>query len=105
MERSTSASSKVQGYDLARLCFVEFAMIYGNDWFVAPLDVDTGSFINVIELAYTTTFGDRFVVPPADDRGRSGRFRLFEISQAGSEETLRGLCIPPTTRPRSKGVR
>ena len=94
---------EVQGYDLARLCFIEFAMIYGNDWFVAPVDVDSGSFINVTELAYTTTFGDRFVVPPADDRGRTGRFRLFEISETGSEETLRGLCIPPTARTTLEG--
>lgn len=94
---------EVQGYDLARLCFVEFAMIYGNDWFVAPLDVDSGSFINVTELAYTTTFGDRFVVPPADDRGRSGRFRLFEISHVDSDETLRGLCIPPSALTTQEG--
>ena len=94
---------EVQGYDLARLCFVEFAMIYGNDWFVAPLDVDSGSFINVTEIAYTTTFGDRFLVPPADDRGRTGRFRLFEISEAGSAETLRGLCLPPTARATLEG--
>jgi hypothetical protein len=94
---------EVQGYDLARLCFVEFAMIYGNDWFVAPVDVDSGSFIDLIELAYTTTFGDRFIVPPADDDGRSGRFRLFEISESGSDQTLRGLCVPPTARTTLEG--
>ena len=48
-------------------------MIYGNDWFVAPVDVDSGSFIDLIELAYTTTFGERFIVPPADDEGRNVR--------------------------------
>lgn len=89
---------EVQRHDLARLCFVEFAMIYGNDWFVVPVDAETGSFTTVTELAYTTTFGDRFVVPPADDRGRTGRFRLFEIGTKGTEETLRGLFIPPTAR-------
>jgi hypothetical protein len=94
---------EVQGYDLARLCFIEFAMIYGSDWFVAPVDVESGSFINVTEFAYTTTFGDRFVVPPADDHSRSGKFRLFEISETGSDATLRGLCIPPTARTTLEG--
>jgi hypothetical protein len=89
---------EVQRYDLARLCFVEFAMIYGSDWFVAPMDVKAGSFVQITELAYTTTFGDRFVVPPADDGARTGRFRLFEMTTAGSEETLRGLFIAPTAR-------
>ena len=89
---------EVQRYDLARLCFVEFAMIYGSDWFVAPVDVDAGSFTQVTELTYTTTFGDRFVVPAADDRARTGRFRLFEISRADSDESLHGLFIAPTAR-------
>jgi hypothetical protein len=74
----------VQRHDLARLCFIEFAMIHGNDWFVVPVDVETGSFSTVTRLEYTTVFGDRFVVPPADDRGRSGRFRLFGLSTSGS---------------------
>ncbi len=89
---------EVQRYDLARLCFVEFAMIYGSDWFVAPVDVDAGSFVQVTELAYTTTFGDRFIVPAADDGARTGRFRLFEISRTDSDESLHGLFIAPTAR-------
>jgi hypothetical protein len=94
---------EVQPHDLARLCFVEFAMIYGNDWFVVPVDVDAGSFATVTELAYTTTFGERFVVPPADDNGRTGRFRLFEIDAIGSDRTLNGLFLPPATRGTAEG--
>jgi hypothetical protein len=89
---------EVQRYDLARLCFVEFAMIHGNDWFVVPLDAEVGSITTVTRLEYTTTFGDRFVVPPTDDRGRSGRFRLFGLSTIGSDETLEGFFVPPATR-------
>jgi len=88
----------VQRHDLARLCFIEFAMIHGNDWFVVPVDVETGSFSTVTRLEYTTVFGDRFVVPPADDRGRSGRFRLFGLSTSGSPETPAGFFVPPAAR-------
>jgi hypothetical protein len=42
-------------------------------------------------------------VPPADDHGRSGKLRLFEISEAGSDATLRGLCVPPTARTTLEG--
>lgn len=89
---------EVQRHDLARLCFVEFALIHGNDWFVVPLDVQAGCHTRVTRLQYTNTFGDTFVVPPADDRSRAGRFRLFEISHSGSDETLDGLFVPPAAR-------
>jgi len=95
---------EVQPHDIARLCFVEFAMIYGSDWFVVPIDLDAGSFTTVTELAYTTTFGDRFVVPPANDVGRTGRFRLFGLDQIGSDQTLNGLFIPPSTRATVEGT-
>jgi len=94
---------EVQQHDLARLCFVEFAMIYGSDWFVVPVDIDAGSFATVTELAYTTTFGERFVVPRARDNGRTGRFRLFGLDRIGSDEVLDGLFIPPSTRGTMEG--
>jgi hypothetical protein len=89
---------ETQAHDLARLCLVEFAMVYSSDWFVVPLDVDVGSFTRVAELAYTTTFGDRYTVPLADDRGRAGRFRMFGTSVAGTDAVLPGLLVPPSAR-------
>jgi hypothetical protein len=38
------------------------------------------------------------VVPGVDDSGRSGRFRLFEISAAGSNATIDGFFVPPAAR-------
>jgi hypothetical protein len=87
---------EAQPHDLARLCLAEFALIYGNDWSVVPLDVSAGSFTALREVAYTTTFGERFVVPRADDSIRSGRFRLFEISVQGTGDAVAGLFTPPT---------
>jgi hypothetical protein len=89
----------VQAHDPARLCLVEFATIFGNDWFVVPFDVDVGALTTVTEVSYTNTFGERIQVPAADDRARSGRFRLFELSVEASDiDTLRGLLLPPTAR-------
>jgi hypothetical protein len=87
-----------QAYDLARLCFVEFAMIYSADWYIVPLDVDTGSFTRVTELGYTTTFGDSYIVPLADDKGRTGRFRMFGMSVSGLDAITPGLLVPPSAR-------
>jgi len=62
------------------------------------LDAEAGSLTTVTRLEYMTVFGDRFVVPPVDNRGRSGRFRLFGLSAVGSDETLAGFFVPPGTR-------
>jgi hypothetical protein len=86
-----------QPHDLARLCVAEFAMVYGNDWLAVPLTVRGGSLTRIDEVAYTTTFGERFVVREADDRRRSGRFRMFTISHQGTpDRTFPGLLVPPT---------
>ncbi len=86
---------QVQPHDLARLALVEFAMVYGNDWLLVPVDVDHGSFVSVDEVSYTTSFGEIFTVPSADSVPRSGVFRMFETSQVGTDDTLAGLFIPP----------
>lgn len=86
-----------QPYDLARLCVAEFAMVYGNDWIVVPLTARGGTFTRIEEVAYTTTFGERFVVQQADDSNRNGRFRMFAISDRDKpERTFPGLFVPPS---------
>ena len=85
----------VQLTDPARLCFIEFATIFGNDWFCIPLDLPIASFTRFDQVSYTTTFNETVVAPAADDSGRSGHFRMFGVSIAGqSGATLPGLLIP-----------
>lgn len=87
---------EAQPYDLGRLCMAEFALVYGSDWLVIPVDVSAGSFTRISEVAYTNTFGERLSVPPADDSNRSGRFRMFALSVRGQDTDVPGLFIPPT---------
>jgi hypothetical protein len=86
---------EVQPHDLGRLAFAEFALVYGNDWLCVPVDVPYGSFTSITSLEVADTFGERATVGPADDTARSGRFRLFELSETTGEETLAGLLVPP----------
>ena len=88
---------QVQPHDLARLLLVEFATVYGNDWLVAPVDVPFGSYTELTSVTYTTTFGEELTVARATDAGRSGAFRMFQISVAGSSATLPGLFVPPSS--------
>jgi hypothetical protein len=87
---------ETQPHDLARLCLAEFAMIYGNDWLVVPVDIDTGAFTGVTDVSYTTAFGERITVPAPDDGARPGRFQMFGLSRRGSDTAIGGLFVPPS---------
>ena len=52
--------------DLARMLLVDFAITYGNDWFVIPVDVPVGSICKVNSLVITDTFGVRTLIPSID---------------------------------------
>jgi hypothetical protein len=86
---------QAQPHDLARIALVEFAMVYGNDWFVVPVDLPYGSHTTATDVRYTTTFGDEFVVRPGNNGGGPGQFRLFELSEVG-DNALPGLLVPPS---------
>lgn len=71
--------------DLAKLLFLEFALIYSNDWFIAPFTGPAGTVATLRGCAVTNTFGERFWIRPAaqglDDDPR--RFTLFTSSVLG----------------------
>jgi hypothetical protein len=49
--------------DLARMLMLEFAVSYGNDWFVVPLDLSVGSLCRITSVIVTDTFGVRTIIP------------------------------------------
>ncbi len=87
---------QTQPHDLARLALAEFALVYGNDWLVVPLDAPFGSYVTVDALTCTTSFGETVVISPVDDSGRTGSFRLFATSSSDSTGSLPGLFLPPS---------
>lgn len=85
---------EAEPWDIARLLVAEFALTYGNDWLVVPLDVPFGSLTTIESLTYTTTFGERFVVRPTGVVSPDARWRMFAITSA-SGRALDGLLVPP----------
>jgi hypothetical protein len=71
--------------DLAKLLFLDFALVYSNDWFLAPFTAPAGTVATLRGCAVTNTFGERFWILPAaqglDDDPR--RFTLFTSSVLG----------------------
>jgi hypothetical protein len=66
--------------DLSRMVLTEFAMLYGNDFFMVPLELPVGSLTRILGLVVTDTFGRRTVIDSAatvDSRAPGERFRIF----------------------------
>jgi hypothetical protein len=85
---------EAEPWDLARLLVAEFALTYGNDWLVVPVDVPFGSLTTIDSVIYTTTFGEHFVVKPTAEVSPDGRWRMFAIASRGGA-TADGLLVPP----------
>ncbi len=57
-------SMEAEPTDLARLVLIEFAAVYGSDWFVMPVDLEMGAVYRTKSLVVTDTFGQRLLVHP-----------------------------------------
>src|SRR5262249_47156306 len=78
--------------ELARMLLVEFAVSYGNDWFVIPLELPVGSICRPRSLVVTNTFGERFLIPTTHDAGEPAiSWRMFQLSSLA--ETGRAITV------------
>lgn len=83
--------------DLGKLLLIEFGLVYGNDWFLAPLQVPLGTVTRVDGLAVTNVFGERTWVEPASARDESWRsWGMFTTTDRGGG-TAPGLVLLTTT--------
>ncbi|MER7772298.1 hypothetical protein [Kitasatospora sp. NPDC096140] len=85
--------------DLARLVFLEFALVYSNDWFQLPCELPVGTVATIQGLAVTDVFGERLWITPAgtgldDDWQRWSMFTLDTIDSAPGAAADTGLFLP-----------
>jgi hypothetical protein len=66
--------------DVARLLLVEFSLIYGNDFFLLPVELPAGSLCEVTTLKVTDSFGKVTDIPSANEYDRGGPWRMFGLS-------------------------
>ena len=87
--------------DLARMLLVEFALDYGNDWFVMPIELDVGSVYRTRSLIITDTFGVRTLIKSSSELGEPhSSWRMFQHSYtrgSGLTEPAANLFfLPPS---------
>jgi hypothetical protein len=69
--------------DLARVAVLEYALVFGNDWFVLPLTLPVNALYKVDQGGFVVTdnFGFQAVIPPA--RNLDGtQWTMYEMSVA-----------------------
>ncbi|MCI0717709.1 MAG: hypothetical protein L0338_01760, partial [Acidobacteria bacterium] len=92
--------------DLARLLLVHFALEYGNDWFVVPVEVEAGCLCRIGALIVMNTFGERMLIAHTSEvDGLRSPWRMFALSpdprsanetdDPGTAAKLQGLFFLP----------
>lgn len=88
--------------DLAKLLFMEFALVFSNDWLVIPCTLPSGALARVRGMAVTNVFGERLWIEAADQGTDNvwGRWSMFTINirsaPAGSSSADTTLLLLPT---------
>ena len=74
--------------DLAKLLFLEFALVYANDWFVIPQTLPAGTIAAIRGFVITNVFGERYWVNPAGSGADANweRWSMFTINTQGDAE-------------------
>ncbi|WEO92976.1 hypothetical protein A6P39_002095 [Streptomyces sp. FXJ1.172] len=88
-------SAEVSTLDTGRLLLISFATVYGNDWFLVPLEVPVGSLTVLDQLLVRDVFGRYHLVERAgrDDPSWS----MFTLdSQDPDHPAATGLLMLPT---------
>ncbi|MGN6814813.1 MAG: hypothetical protein ACTHK3_01840 [Solirubrobacterales bacterium] len=93
--------------DLAKLLFLEFALVFGNDWFVIPYTLPAGTRADVRGVAVTNVFGEHFWIGAAgagadDDWQRWSMFTINVEGEAGAADT--SLLLLPTVPKTDQGA-
>jgi hypothetical protein len=71
--------------DLARMLFMEFALVYGNDFFVIPVELELGAICQIDRLEVLDTFGGLQSLPSIEEAdGAAGQFHLFRLEGASA---------------------
>jgi hypothetical protein len=68
--------------DLAKLLVLEFALVYGNDWFLIPVQLPMGSIAQMKALITTNVFGESYWIAPAiqTDPNNPTEWSMFTLS-------------------------
>ena len=83
--------------DLARLIFMDFMLVHGNDWFVLPFEQPLGTLCRIPSLVVRDVFGGDTQITRGETAG-AARWSMFSTSRAGGGNAD-WFCVPPSAGP------
>jgi hypothetical protein len=108
-ERTSFADIEAAADDLGRMLLIEFGLVYGNDFFYLPVELQVGSLCVTRSLVVTDNFGERTLIKSASQAdGATGRWRMFTLSEDHLEAApaAKGdemFLLPPVLGPSIQG--
>jgi hypothetical protein len=85
--------------DLGRLVLVDFMLIYGNDFFLIPLNLDIGKLCYINELIVYDSFGYSTQVPSSSKASKSplaAPWRMFTLTGSFAEQPVPDVLLMPS---------
>lgn len=93
--------------DVNKLLFMEFGLVYANDWFIVPVTLPAGSIAVIRGLSVTNVFGEKLWIEAAgkglDEDWK--RWNMFALSRKGEqrEPADNSLLVLPTVEKIQQG--
>jgi hypothetical protein len=98
--KTNFAAVRPDSTDLARLVFLEFALVFSNDWYQVPCDLPAGTVARIRGLAVTDVFGIRQWVKPAGQGFDEDwqRWSMFTLDTVGVDDVPADtdMFLPPS---------
>jgi hypothetical protein len=92
--------------DLVKILFLEFALVFSDDWFLLPCDLEEGTLARVDGVMFIDVFGQRSWIEPAGTGADEDwqRWSMFNLDVSGNALVAAqlGVFLPPTV-PASEG--
>ena len=96
--------------DLGRLLTVEFATVFGNDWWSVPVPARFGGLVGVRSLVVRDSFGENVLVEPTETASQAtAPWRMFRLTDAelaagDGPRARRCSCSRPSSPARSTPI-
>ena len=93
--------------EISKLLFMEFGLVYANDWFLVPFTVPAGTIATVKGLSVTNVFGEKLWIEAAG-KGLDNdwkRWNMFSLNKKGNQNQSAdtSLLILPTVQKIQEG--
>ncbi|SDZ24035.1 hypothetical protein SAMN05421504_11140 [Amycolatopsis xylanica] len=98
--RTNFAAVRPDSTDLARLIFLEFALVFSNDWYQLPCDLPAGTLADIQGLSITDVFGiSQWITPAVAGRDEDWRrWSMFTLDTIGTDDIPAdtAMFLPPS---------